>query len=64
MPKLEIVRIARDQGFTLASYRGRILLPKKVPVLSWLLNRLAERIEEFSPVCLIHVYVFTTRGSR
>lgn len=64
LPKREIVRIARDQGFTLGSHRGRILLPKKVPVLSWLLNRLAERIEWFAPVCLIHVYVFTTGGSR
>lgn len=64
LPKREIVRIARDQGFTLAAHRGRILLPKRIPFLSSLLNRLAEKAEWLAPVCLVHVYVFTTGGSR
>jgi len=60
LPKREIVQIARDQGFTLASHRGRILLPKKIPLLSSVLNQLAENAEWLAPVCLTHVYVFTT----
>lgn len=59
LPKREIVRIARDQGFTMAAYRGAILLPKRIPLLSALLNRLADRVAWFAPVCLTHVYVFT-----
>ena len=64
LPKREIVRIARDQGFILTSHRGRILLPKRIPFLSSLLNRLAEQVEWLAPVCLIHVYVFTPGGLR
>jgi len=64
LPKREIVRIARDQGFTLASHRGRILLPKRIPLLSSMLNQLAENAEWLAPVCLTHVYVFTTGGPR
>jgi ubiquinone/menaquinone biosynthesis C-methylase UbiE len=64
LPKREIVRIARDRGFTLEDFRGRILLPKKIPLLSSRLNRLAEKVEGLAPVCLTHVYVFTTSGSR
>jgi len=64
LPKREIVRIARDRGFTLAVHRGRILLPKRIPLLSSLLNRLAEKVEGLAPVCLTHVYVFTIGGSR
>ena len=64
LPKREIVRIAGEQGFTLAAHRGRILLPKKIPFLSPLLNRLAEKNEGLAPVCLTHVYIFTTGGSR
>ena len=64
LPKREIVRIARDGGFTLVAHRGRILLPKRIPLLSSLLNRLAEKAGWLAPVCLIHVYVFTTEGPR
>ena len=64
LPKHEIVRIARDRGFALAAHRGRILLPKRIPFLSSLLNRLAEQVEWLAPVCLIHVYVFTPGGLR
>ena len=64
LPKREIVRIARDRGFTLAVHRGRILLPKRIPLLSSLLNRLAEKVEGLAPVCLTHVYVFTIGGFR
>ncbi len=59
LPKREIVRIARDRGFTMAAYRGAILLPKKIPLLSSLLNRLADKAAWLAPVCLTHVYVFT-----
>lgn len=60
LPKREIVRIAGDAGFRLAAHRGAILLPKKVPVLSFLLNGLADRAGWLAPFCLTHVYVFTT----
>lgn len=64
LPKREIVQIARERGFTLAAHRGRILLPKRIPFLSSLLNRLTEKVEWFAPVCLTHVYIFTLGGSR
>ena len=64
LPKREIVRIARDLGFTLVAYRGRILLPKRIPILSSLLNRLSEKAEWLAPACLTHVYVFTTGMGR
>lgn len=64
LPKREIVRIARDRGFTMAAHQGRILLPKRIPLLSSLLNRLAETAEWLAPVCLTHVYIFTTGDRR
>jgi len=64
LPKREIVRIAWDRGFTLAAHRGRILLPKRIPLLSSLLNRLAAKVLWLAPVCLTHVYIFTPGGRR
>jgi ubiquinone/menaquinone biosynthesis C-methylase UbiE len=64
LPKREIVRLAQEQGFTLTVYQGRILLPKNIPLISSLVNRLAEKVKWFAPVCLTHVYVFTTGAPR
>lgn len=64
LPKREIVRLAGKQGLTLAVHQGRILLPKNIPFLSSLLNRLAEKVDWLAPVCLTHVYIFTPGGPR
>jgi ubiquinone/menaquinone biosynthesis C-methylase UbiE len=63
LPKGEIVRIGRDAGFRMETHLGRILLPKRIPLLSRLLNRLAERVGSLAPVCMTHVYVFTIAGA-
>lgn len=64
LPKREIVRLAREQGFALTVHQGRILLPKNIPLLSSLLNWLAEKAGGLAPICLTHVYVFKTVESR
>lgn len=64
LPKRDIVRLAREAGFTLAEYQGRILLPKNIPLLSSLLNRLAEKTGRLAAICLTHVYVFKIVESR
>lgn len=57
LSKREIAEAALSGGFVLRSCFGRILLPKKVPILSDVLNVLPNKIALF-PVCLVHVYVF------
>jgi ubiquinone/menaquinone biosynthesis C-methylase UbiE len=64
LQRREIVRIAESQGFFLQSHHGRILLPKKVPLLSSMLNRLAERTDWPKQFCLTDLYVFRVQPLR
>lgn len=53
-------RMARDAGFEAAPPDGRILCPKRVPLLSALLNRAAARLPLLRPVCLVQVIVLVS----
>jgi SAM-dependent methyltransferase len=64
LSKKTIVAVAASEGFLLEDHYGRILLPKKVPVLSSILNGLSRRFRFLSPICLIHVYLFVPNLSQ
>jgi SAM-dependent methyltransferase len=64
LSKKTIVGIAASEGFLLGDHYGRILLPKKVLLLSSLLNGFSRRFRFLSTICLIHVYVFSPDLSR
>lgn len=58
LPRKEIEEVASSGGFALRTFFGRILLPKKVPILSALLNALPKKLDRLFPICLVHVYIF------
>src|SRR4030042_249628 len=62
--KNKIVAVPASEGFLLGDHYGRILLPKKVPPLSSLLNVISRRFRFLSPICLIHVYLFVPNLSQ
>lgn len=57
----ELKAQAGEAGLTLREERGRILLPKRIPLLAPLLNRLAARFRGVRPLCLTQVLVFALR---
>lgn len=61
LPADELRRMARDAGFDLAEYSGRILCPKEIPLVARPLNRAAARFPFLRPVCLTQVLVFSPR---
>ncbi len=62
LPAETLKTMAADAGFETASARGRILLPKHVPVLAALLNRLA-KLRFLAPVDLLLVLEFVPRDT-
>ncbi|HEY3488877.1 MAG TPA: class I SAM-dependent methyltransferase [Candidatus Deferrimicrobiaceae bacterium] len=60
LPAATLKAMASDAGFETASALGRLLLPKRVPVLSALLNR-AARHPALAPVDLLLVLVFAPK---
>lgn len=61
LPADELRQLAGAAGFDLAECSGRILCPKKIPLLASMLNRAAERIRFLRPACLTQVLVFAPR---
>lgn len=55
LPAETLLRLARDAGFEADPPRGRILCPKKIPLLAALLNRAAARLTFLRPLCLVQV---------
>jgi len=53
----ELAEIAGNAGFRLKAAKGRILFPKKVPLLAGLLNA-AAKLQLLKPLCLTQVLVF------
>lgn len=59
LPTEELEDLARGAGFTVAASHGRILCPKRVPLLAAALNRMAARRGFLRPLCLLQVIVLT-----
>jgi 2-polyprenyl-3-methyl-5-hydroxy-6-metoxy-1,4-benzoquinol methylase len=59
----ELKALAGRAGFAFHEEHGRILLPKRVPLLAPLLNRLASRLGFLRPLCLTQVIVLKPRGA-
>ncbi len=59
IPSEELEGLARGAGFTVAASLGRILCPKRVPLLAAALNRLAARRGALRPLCLLQVILLT-----
>ena len=57
----ELKTLAIGGGFNVAEEHGRILLPKRVPLMASLLNRAAARAAFLSPLCLTQVLVLSPR---
>jgi len=55
----ELAAIAGEAGLRLVAARGRILCPKKVPLLAGLLNGAVAKLPFLKPLCLTQVLVFT-----
>lgn len=61
LPARELAELARGAGFSVAGLHGRILCPKRVPLIAAPLNRLAARLRLLRPVCLTQVLVLAPR---
>lgn len=57
----ELQKTAEESGFVLVEFYGRILFPKKIPILARYLNLAAERLPFLRPACLVQVLVLTPR---
>lgn len=57
----ELEALAGGAGLSLREAHGRILLPKRVPLLAPLLNRPAARLGFLRPVCLTQLLVLAPR---
>lgn len=55
----ELRKTAEETGFVLVEFYGRILCPKKIPILARYLNLAAERLPFLRPACFVHVFVLT-----
>jgi hypothetical protein len=61
LPSEELRKTALEAGFVLLEYYGRILCPKKIPILARYLNLAAERLPILRTACLVQVLVLTPR---
>lgn len=61
LPEGELAAIAGEAGFRMEAAHGRILCPKKIPVLAALLNGAAARYAFLKPLCLTQALVFVPR---
>jgi hypothetical protein len=59
LPPEVLRRIAVENGFVVVEIYGRILCPKKIPVLARYLNLAAERFTFLRQVCLTQVLIFS-----
>ena len=59
LPSEELRKTALEAGFVLLEYYGRILCPKKIPILARYLNLAAERFSFLRKVCLTQVLIFS-----
>jgi ubiquinone/menaquinone biosynthesis C-methylase UbiE len=59
LPSEGLRKTAGEAGFVLVEFHGRILCPKKIPILAHYLNLAAERFTFLRQVCLIQVLVFS-----
>lgn len=57
----ELKELAGEAGFAFREEHGRILLPKRVPLLAPLLNRLAAGVRGAKPLCLMQLLVLSPR---
>jgi len=57
----ELKALADGAGFAFREGHGRILLPKRVPLLAPLLNRLAAGFRGAKPLCLTQILVFSPK---
>jgi len=58
-PPEELRKTAVETGFVLVEFYGRILCPKKIPLLAGYLNLAAERFTFLRQVCLTQVLIFS-----
>lgn len=58
----EIAKLACGTGFSVSGSHGRILCPKRIPLLAAPLNRLAGRFPFLAPLCLTQVMVLAPSG--
>lgn len=63
LPARELTELAREAGFSVAGSHGRILCPKRVPLIAAPLNRLAARFRFLAPLCLTQVLILKPRGA-
>jgi ubiquinone/menaquinone biosynthesis C-methylase UbiE len=61
LPERALASLAREAGFTVSASYGRILCPKRVPLLAAPLNRAAARFRFLAPFCLTQVMVLAPR---
>lgn len=61
LPAGELRRLASEAELDLAEFSGRILCPKRIPLVAPWLNRAAERLRFLRPACLLQVLVLTPR---
>ncbi len=61
LPSRDLRALADGAGLAVLEEHGRILCPKKVPLLAPLLNRLAAGIRGARPLCLTQVLVLSPR---
>jgi ubiquinone/menaquinone biosynthesis C-methylase UbiE len=57
----ELMALAGGAGLAACEEHGRILLPKRIPLLAPLLNRLAAGFRGAKPLCLTQIMVFSPR---
>jgi len=62
LPAGEVEVLARKAGFSIVGSHGRILCPKRIPLLAYPINRLAGRLGFLRPLCLTQVIVLKSRG--
>ncbi len=63
LPLREIAELAHRAGFSVSGSHGRILCPKRVPLVAGPLNQMAGRLEFLRPVCFTQVIVLAPSGS-
>jgi len=63
LPAGEIEVLARKAGFSVAGSHGRILCPKRIPLLASPINQLGSRLGFLRPLCLTQAIVLKSRGA-
>jgi len=61
LPSEELRKTAEENEFVLVEFYGRILCPKKIPILARYLNLAAERLPFLRCACLVQVLILTPR---